>query len=261
MSEQREVLCRKTRGIAWLTLNRPEALNAMNKGMLEQLEQLLDQVENDHSVGAVIITGSGQDAFSAGADIKFLNQASPLEVRDLARAAVSTNNKIETLGKVVIAALNGYALGGGLELAEACMLRVAVRQAKFGHPEVRIGAFAGFGGTTRLPRLIGKGRAAEMLLSGRLITAVEALSVGLINKVVEPDALLSEAERLAHEIMDQSPVAVRMTWEALHRGMNMTLEESALLGADTFGLVATTEDFRAGTKAFLEKASPSFTGR
>ncbi|HEY1267418.1 MAG TPA: enoyl-CoA hydratase-related protein, partial [Candidatus Binatia bacterium] len=165
------------------------------------------------------------------------------------------------LGKIVVAAINGYALGGGLELAEACMLRIAVRGAMLGHPEVRIGAVAGFGGTTRLPRLIGKGRAAELLLTGRLVTADEALRLGLVNQIVEADALLSQAETLVREILAQSPIAVKLTWEAIHHGLNLTLEESALLGAESFGLVAATADFRAGTKAFLDKTAPAFSSR
>jgi enoyl-CoA hydratase/carnithine racemase len=174
----------------------------------------------DDAIKAVVLTGTGEKAFSAGADIKFLNQASPFEVRELAQMAVSVNHKIETLGKVVIAAMNGFALGGGLELAEACMLRVVVRNAMLGHPEVRIGAIAGFGGTTRLPRLIGKGRATELLLTGSLVTAEEGLKIGLVNRVVEPANLISETENLVLEIISQSPIAVRMTWEAIHRGMN-----------------------------------------
>ena len=254
------VLYAEETGIARITFNRPAALNAMNEDLLQQLAAVLDKVRINDAVKAVIITGTGE-AFSAGADIKFLNQASPLQVREFAQLAVSINHKIETLGKVVVAAMNGYALGGGLELAEACMLRTAVRQAWLGHPEVRIGAIAGFGGTTRLPRLIGKGRASELLLTGRLVTAEEALQVGLVNKVVEPDNLLSETENLVREVLCQSPIAVRMTWEAIHRGMNMTLEESTLLGADYFGLVASTEDFREGIKSFLEKNTPSFKER
>lgn len=261
MLEKEPVLYHGEKGIARIILNRPEALNAMNKDVLQQLASLLDKARGDDAVKAVIITGTGEKAFSAGADIKFLNQASLLEVRELAHIAVSVNNKIETLGKVVVAALNGYALGGGLELAEACMLRVAVRHARLGHPEVRIGAIAGFGGTTRLPRLIGKGRATELLLTGRLVTADEALQIGLVHRVVEPANLLSETESLVREILSQSAIAVRMTWEAIHRGLNLTLEESTLLGADYFGLVASTEDFRAGTKSFLEKTSPSFRGK
>jgi enoyl-CoA hydratase len=247
--------------IGWIILNRPEALNALSEDVLRRLASILDKVKRDDGVKAVMITGAGEKAFSAGADIKFLNRATPLEVREFAKLAVAVNHKIETLGKVVVAAINGYALGGGLELAEACMLRVAVRDARLGHPEVRIGAIAGFGGTTRLPRLIGKGRAAELLLTGRLVTAEEALRTGLVNRVVEPENLLSETENLVLEILSQAPVAVRMTWEAIHRGLNLTLEESTLLGADYFGLVASTEDFREGTKSFLEKTNPSFRGR
>ena len=260
VSEKEPLLYHEEKGIARIIFNRPEALNAMTKDLLQQLTSLLDKIKIDDTVEAVIITGAGE-AFSAGADIKFLNRALPLEVREFARLAVSVNNKIETLGKVVVAAMNGYALGGGLELAEACMLRVAVRDARLGHPEVRIGAIAGFGGTTRLPRLIGKGRAAELLLTGRLVTAEEALRIGLVNRVVEPENLLSETENLVLEILSQAPAAVRMTWEAIHRGLNLTLEESALLGADYFGLVASTEDFREGTKSFLEKTNPSFGGK
>ena len=255
------LLYREEKRIARIIFNRPDALNALSKDLLQRLASRLDTIRADDAVKAVIITGAGDKAFSAGADIKFLHQASPLEVREFAQIAVSVNNKIETLGKVVVAAMNGYALGGGLELAEACMLRVAARHAKLGHPEVGIGAIAGFGGTTRLPRLIGKGRAAELLLTGRLITTEEALQLGLVHKVVEPESLLAETERLVLEILSQSPVATRLTWEAIHRGMNLTLEESALLGADYFGLVASSEDFRTGTKSFLEKTRPSFTGR
>ena len=249
------------KGIGWITLNRPKALNALNKDVLQQLSFILDKVRADDAVRAVIITGAGKKAFSGGADIKLLYQATPLEVRELARLAVTVNNKIEILGKVVVAAINGYALGGGLELAEACMLRVAVRHARLGHPEVRIGAIAGFGGTTRLPRLVGKGRAAEFLLTGNLMSAEEAQHMGLVNRVVETEKLLQETETLVHEILAQAPVSVRMTWEAIHRGLNLTLEESTLLGADYFGLIASTEDFREGTKSFLEKTTSSFGGK
>jgi enoyl-CoA hydratase len=261
VSNEDNVQYQEKNGIGRIILNRPETLNALSEDVLRRLASILDKVKTDDRVKAVMITGAGEKAFSAGADIKFLNQASPLEVREFAKLAVAVNHKIETLGKVVVAAINGYALGGGLELAEACMLRVAVRDARLGHPEVRIGAIAGFGGTTRLPRLIGKGRAAELLLTGRLVTAEEALRIGLVNRAVEPENLLSETENLVLEILSQAPVAVRMTWEAIHRGLNLTLEESTLLGADYFGLVASTEDFREGTKSFLEKTNPSFRGR
>jgi enoyl-CoA hydratase len=208
----------------------------------------------------VIFTGAGTTAFSAGADIRYLSQATPLGVREFSQLALRVNHQIETLGKLVVAALNGYALGGGLELAESCMIRVAVRSARMGHPEVKIGAVAGFGGTTRLPRLVGRGRAAELLLRGRVIAADEALQIGLVQSVVEPENLLPETTTLVHDVLAQSPIAVKLTWEALHRGLNMTLEESTALGADYFGLVASSEDFRLGTKAFLEKKKPVYTG-
>ncbi len=260
MPEQEPVLYDVEHGIATICLNRPEALNALNHDVLQRLIDLLKQARDDAAVKAIILTGTGDTAFSAGADIRFLNQAAPLEVRAFAQLAVAVTHTIETLGKVVVAALNGFTLGGGLEIAEACMLRVAVRHAKLGHPEVRIGAVAGFGGTTRLPRLVGKGRAAEMLLTGRLVSADEALQIGLVNRVVAPEALNAEVQSLVGDILAQSPVAVRLTWEAMHRGLNLSLEESALLGADYFGLVASTSDFREGTGAFLEKSTPSFRG-
>lgn len=261
MLSEGSVQYQEKKGIAWITLNRPEVFNALSRDVLQELATLLDNAKTDPAVRAVIITGAGKKAFSAGADIKFLNQAIPLQVREFARLAVAVNNKIETLGKVVVAAINGYALGGGLEMAEACMLRVATREAKLGHPEVRIGAVAGFGGTTRLPRLIGKGRAAELLLTGNLIGSEEAQRIGLINRVTDAETLLQETEALVLEILSQAPVSVDMTWQAIHHGLNLSVEESALLGADYFGLVATTEDFREGTKSFLDKTTPSFGGK
>ena len=260
MPEHETVVYHAEHGIAVIRLNRPEALNALNHDVLHHLLTFLDQAGTDPAVKAVILTGTGESAFSAGADIRFLNRAAPLEVRAFAQLAVAATRRIETLGKVVVAVLNGFTLGGGLEIAEACMLRVAARHARLGHPEVRIGAVAGFGGTTRLPRLIGKGRAADMLLTGRLVSADEALQIGLVNRVVAPEDVLPEAQRLLREILAQSPAAVQLTWEAMHRGLNLSLEESALLGADYFGLVASTSDFREGTGAFLAKSTPSFRG-
>lgn len=259
MATPEPVLYEENDGIARVTLNRPQALNAIDVDVLTRLDRLLDTVRERQSVHAVILTGTGM-AFSAGADIRYLNKASPLEVRDFARLAVRVTNRIEDLGKPVVAALNGITFGGGLELAEACMIRIAAHHAKLGHPEVRIGAVAGFGGTTRLPRLVGKGRAAEMLLRGRTVDAEEALRIGLVQAAAEPDRLMAEAETIVRDILAQSPTAVRLTWEALHRGLNMTLEESAELGADYFGLVAASEDFRIGTAAFVEKVPPRWTG-
>lgn len=255
------VLYGESAGIAVIALNRPDALNALDLSTLRRLEELLEMAAASTSAGAVILTGTGSRAFSAGADIKYLSQASPPEVREFARLAVRITRRIENLGKVVVAALNGHALGGGLELAEACMIRIAAGHAKLGHPEVRIGAVAGFGGTTRLARLVGKGRAAEMLLRGRVIDAEEALRIGLVQQVTSPDELTDAARAILNDILDQSPEAVRLTWEALHRGLNMTLEESADLGADYFGLVAATENFRLGTQAFIKKVAPEYSGR
>jgi enoyl-CoA hydratase len=261
MAETESVLYHERNGIAFLTLNRPDALNALNIEVLERLSTLLDKVKASGSGKAVIFTGAGTTAFSAGADIRYLSQATPLGVREFSRLALRVNHQIETLGKLVVTAINGYALGGGLELAESCMIRVAVRNARLGHPEVKIGAVAGFGGTTRLPRLVGRGRAAELLLRGRVVAADEALQIGLVHSVVEPENLLTEATALVNDVLEQSPIAVQLTWEALHRGLNMTLEESTALGADYFGLAASSEDFRIGTKAFLEKKKPMYTGK
>jgi enoyl-CoA hydratase len=251
----------KKKSFVYLTLNRPQVLNALNSELLLALRKELIKLKNDTTIKGIFITGSGDKAFSAGADIEFLNSASPLQVRELAELAISVNNQIENLSKTSIALINGFALGGGLELAESCMLRVAVSSAKLGHPEVRIGAVAGWGGTTRLPRLIGKGRAAELLLTGKMISAEKALEMGLVNLVVDRGKLQSEGEKLMKEILNNAPVSVNFTWEAIHRGLNLPLEESAKLGADYFGLIASTEDFKEGTEAFLNKKKPSYKGK
>jgi len=254
LSDQKE-------NIAYLTLNRPEVLNALNRKLLVEIKNELETIKNTPSIQAVVITGAGNKAFSAGADIEYLNQASPLEVRELANLAISVNHLIENLNKISIALINGFALGGGLELAESCMLRVAVKSAKLGHPEVRIGAVAGWGGTTRLPRLIGKSRAAELLLTGKMVEANEALRMGLVHSVTETENLNTEGNRLLQEILQNSPIAVNLTWEAIHRGLDLSIDESAKLGADYFGLVASTTDFREGTKAFLNKQKANFIGK
>jgi len=250
------VLATSDRGIARIVLNRPNALNAMNRALLDELLTSLELVAADASIRAVIITGAGEKAFSAGADIVFLHQASPLEVRRFAGLAVAITRRIETLGKPVIAAINGLALGGGLEIAEACAIRIAAREAVLGHPEVQIGAVAGFGGTTRLPRLVGRGIATELLLTGRTINAARALEIGLVTRVVDRADLMREAETLAREIATHSACAIALTWDALHRGLNLTLEESAQLGADLFGLSASSPDFREQTKRWLERRRP-----
>lgn len=179
----------------------------------------------------------------------------------MAQLAICVTNLIENLGKISIALINGFALGGGLELAESCMLRVAVTSAKLGHPEVRIGVVSGWGGTTRLPRLIGKSRATEMLLTGKMVDANEAFQMGLVHRVTVKEKLKNEGEKLLQEVLQNSPIAVKLSWEAIHRGLDVPIDESARLGADYFGLVASTEDFREGTSAFLKKQKVNFKGR
>ncbi len=255
------VLFTRRRGeMIFLVLNRPEVHNALSWELLLALDRELALIRDDPGIRAVCITGAGDRSFSAGADIGYLNGASALQVRELALLAVAVTRRIEELGKLTIALINGFALGGGLELAEACMLRIAAREARMGHPEVRIGAVAGWGGTTRLPRLVGRGRAVEMLLTGEVIDAAEALRIGLVNRVVGRDELEREGERLAADILANAPVAVQLTWEAIRRGQEMPLEESVRLGADCFGLAAATDDFRIGMAAFLAKKKPGFQG-
>ncbi len=254
------LLTRQKEDFIYLILNRPSVLNALNYPLLLALKNELERIKDDSAIRGVIITGSGNRAFSAGADIEYLNQASPLQVRELAQLAISVTHLIENLNKISIAFINGFALGGGLELAESCMMRIAVHSAKLGHPEVRIGAVAGWGGTTRLPRLIGKSRATELLLTGKMIGAEEALQLGLINRVTSADNLQAEGEKLLAEILQNAPVAVNLSWDAIHRGMDLSVDESAKLGADAFGLVATTQDFSIGTEAFLKKQKPEFNG-
>lgn len=246
--------------IALLTLNRPEVHNALNISLLMELKEELKGIKTNPDIEAVLITGAGRKAFSAGADIKYLNQSSPIEIRKLAHLAISVNLLLENLNKISIALINGFALGGGLELAESCMFRIAANSAKFGHPEVRIGAVAGWGGTTRLPRLIGKSLAVEMLLTGKMIDAEEAFRYGLVHRVTEPGKLQNEGEEFLQKILQNSPIAVNLTWEAIHRGLDLPVDESAKLGADYFGLVASTNDFKEGTSAFLKKQKANFRG-
>ena len=262
MTQQENLLISvQKENVAYLTLNRPAVHNALNKALLVEIKKELEAIKSNPDIQAVIFTGAGDKAFCAGADIEYLNQASPLQVRELAQLAVSINHLIENLNKISIALINGFALGGGLELAESCMLRVAVTSAKLGHPEVRIGAIAGWGGTTRLPRLVGKSFAVEMLLTGKMIDAKEALQYGLVHRVVDPENLQIEGAKLLQEILQNSPVAVNLTWEAVHRGLDFSIDGSAKLGADYFGLIASTNDFREGTNAFLNKRKANFNGK
>lgn len=250
----RNLLYAVTDGIATITINRPAVRNALHIETLDELRAVFESVRDDAGVRVVIVTGSGEKAFVAGADIGeivALASADPAGGEAFARRGQSVFDAIESLGKPVIAAVNGYALGGGCELAMACTIRIASDNAVFGQPEVKLGIIPGYGGTRRLPRLVGTGRALEMLLTGEMISAAEALRIGLVNHVVPPAELMPAAEALAKKVMAHAPQAVRSCLQAV----NLGLDEAAL-----FGACCTTEDMMEGTKAFLEKRAPNFKG-
>ena len=247
--------------IARITFNRPNVLNALNRKTMDELGDCLKKVRADDDIRVLILTGAGEKAFVAGADINELSQQTPVNGREFTLYGQEIFHRLETLGKPVIAAINGFALGGGCELALACTLRVAGRNAKLGQPEVKLGIIPGYGGTQRLPRLCGKGVAHELLLTGEMISADEALRVGLVNRVVEPGEVLTTAEAIAKKIIANAPLAVKYALEAVERGMEMPQEQGLFLEATLFGLCCATQDMREGTRAFLEKRSPKFEGR
>ena len=248
-------------GIATVTINRPEKLNALNRKVMEELNECFHNLRPDPEVKAVILTGAGEKAFVAGADINQLAVQTPVEGKETAMRGQATLDFIENLGKPVIAAVNGYALGGGCELALACTLRVASENARFGQPEVKLGIIPGYAGTQRLARLVGKGRALELILTGEPITAQEAYRIGLVNQVVAAKDLMATAENLARKIMVNAPLAVKFALEAVLRGAQMTQQDGQLLEATLFGLSCTTADMKEGTRAFLEKRPAKFTGK
>jgi enoyl-CoA hydratase len=247
-------------GIARVTINRPDKLNALNGTVIAELGDSITRIETDAAVRGVILTGSGQKAFVAGADIAELTAQTPMEGKARATLGQQVFRRLERCGKPVIAAINGFALGGGCELAMACHLRIAAEHAKFGQPEVKLGIGPGYGGTARLPRLVGKGRALELLLTGGMIDAAEAYRIGLVNRVVPTDKLLPEAEALLRTIIENGPLAIRACLEAVDAGLETDLDQALLLEANYFGLLSATEDMREGTKAFLEKRKPLFKG-
>jgi len=248
-------------GIATLTINRPDKLNALNDAVIEELSEAVAAIETDDSIRGVIVTGAGPKAFVAGADIAELATQGPLSGKDRSLAGQAVLRRLERCGKPVVAAVNGFALGGGCELAMACHFRLASENAKFGQPEVKLGIGPGYGGTVRLPRLVGKGRALELLLTGDMIDAHEAYRIGLVNRVVAADELIPEAEKLLRRILGNGPIAVRLCLEAVETGLDLSVDESSLLEANHFGLIASTKDMREGMAAFLEKRSAAFTGR
>lgn len=248
-------------GVAHLTVNRPDKLNALNATVISELGQAAEHLAGDPAVRGVILTGAGPKAFVAGADIGELSSQGPLEGKARARVGQAVFRRFEEMNKPVVAAVNGFALGGGCELAMACHIRIASETAKFGQPEVKLGLLPGYGGTVRLPRLVGKGRALELLLSGAIIDAAEALRIGLVNRVVPAERLLEEAGTLVRAILDQGPLAVRAVLEAVDAGYEMSQSDALLLEANLFGLLSSSADMREGTQAFLEKRKPAFEGR
>jgi enoyl-CoA hydratase len=247
--------------IARITFNRPNVLNALNRKTMDELGDCLKKVRADDDIRVLVLTGAGEKAFIAGADINELSQQTPVVGREYTLYGQEIVHRLETLGKPVIAAINGFALGGGCELALACTLRIASRNAKLGQPEVKLGIIPGYGGSQRLPRLCGKGVAHELILTGEMISAEEALRIGLVNRVVESSDLLATAEAIAKKIIANAPLAVKYALEAVEHGMEMPQEEGLYLEATLFGLSCATQDMREGTRAFLEKRPAKFEGR
>lgn len=248
-------------GVAVLTVNRPDKLNALNVQTLGELEQAFAHLATAADVRGVILTGSGEKAFVAGADIAELATQTPVQGKLIARRGQAIFDAVENLGKPVVAAVNGFALGGGCELAMACHVRVASENARLGTPEVKLGLMCGYAGTQRLARLVGKGRALEILLTGEMVDAQEALRIGLVNRVVPKDKLMAEAEGLLRKMLANAPLALRHTLEAVHSGLQLPFEQAEELEASLFGLLCSTEDMREGTQAFLEKRPARFQGR
>ncbi len=244
-----------------ITLNRPAKLNALNAALLSELGSALDALRDDAEVRVIILTGAGDRAFAAGADIAELSQLTPIAARDYGTRGQALFRQMELYPKPILAAINGYALGGGLELALACTLRLAADTAKLGQPEVKLGLLPGYGGSQRLPRLVGTGQALEMLLTGEPITAAEGLRLGLLNHVVAPGELLAKTEAMAHQIAANGPLAVRLCLEAVHRGAAMSLDEGLAFESNLFALACASEDMKEGTAAFLAKRPPQFKGQ
>jgi enoyl-CoA hydratase len=254
------LLYEKKDGIAYITFNRPKLLNALNRKTVEELHNALVDARDDATVRVLILTGAGEKAFVAGADINELAQQTPVNGKEFSLYGQSVFHLLETIGKPSICAINGFALGGGCELALCCSIRLASKTAKLGQPEVKLGILPGYGGSQRMARLCGKGMAHELCLTGEMITAAEAERIGLVNHIYEAAELLPAAEAIAKKIIEKAPLAVKYCMEAIERGVEMPLEEGLFLEATLFGLCCSTEDMREGTKAFLEKRAAQFKG-
>jgi enoyl-CoA hydratase/carnithine racemase len=255
------ILLEKKNAIGYVTVNRPKVLNALNMVTMQELGDAFQEIKNDASIRVVILTGAGEKAFVAGADISELATQDAVSGKEYAHRGQAVLDLIENLGKPVIACINGFALGGGCELALACTMRLASDNAKLGQPEVKLGIIPGYGGTQRLPRLVGKGLAMKMVLAGEMITAQEAHRIGLVNEVTAVAELIPRAEAIAAKIVANAPLAVQYAMEAVNKGMEMTLAEGLFLEAALFGVCCATEDKKEGTAAFLEKRTAAFKGR
>jgi enoyl-CoA hydratase len=261
MPDYENILIEKKNSIAYVTVNRHKVLNALNMATMEDLRRAFHDIKQDSAIRVVIMSGSGEKAFIAGADIGELAKNDAVAAKEYTHRGQSVLNLIENLGKPVIACINGFALGGGCEIAMACTMRLASENAKFGQPEVKLGIIPGYGGTQRLPRLVGKGIAMQLVLAGEMITAQEAHRIGLVNEVVAAADLVPRAEAIAQKIIANAPLAVQWAMEAVNKGMEMTLSEGLYLEATLFGLCCATEDKKEGTSAFLEKRAAQFKGK
>src|SRR5712671_1013605 len=251
----------KKGAVAYVTVNRPKVLNALNAATVRDLRTASEDARGDASVRGVILTGAGGKAFVAGADITEIARVTAVEAADMTSNGQALTNLIENLGKPVIAAVNGFALGGGCELAMASTIRLATESAKFGQPEVRLGVIPGYGGTQRLPRLVGRGRALQLILSGEVIGAAEAYRIGLVNDVVPADGLIARAEAILNQIFGNAPLAVKFALEAVNKGLETSQAEGLVMESSLFALCASTDDKKEGTSAFLEKRAAKFAGR
>jgi enoyl-CoA hydratase len=261
MTFENLLLERHEDGVAVVTVNRPRVLNALDTRTVDELRRAMLELKRDEAVRAIVLTGAGEKSFVAGADINELAAQTPTGGREHALAGQHVFDLIENLGKPVIAAINGFALGGGCELAMACTLRIAADSARLGQPEINLGLIPGYAGTQRLPRLVGKGKAMEMILTGAPISATEAARIGLVNRVVPAADLMAEARRLAGQLAGSAPVAMKYIITAVNKGVEMPFGEACQYEATLFGLVASTDDMREGTKAFLEKRKAEFKGK
>jgi enoyl-CoA hydratase len=255
------LLIERDDAVAIVTFNRPKVLNALNTQTLNELASAMQSFKDEAGVRAIVITGAGEKAFVAGADINELAVLSPVAGKDHARRGQQIFDAIEQLGKPVIAAINGFALGGGCELAMACTLRIAADTARFGQPEINLGLIPGYAGSQRLPRLVGKGVALEILLTGDMITAQRAYEIGLVNRVVPAGELIGEAKKIAHTLAAKAPIAVRYILDAVHQGLDTPFAQGEYLETSLFGTIASSEDMREGTRAFLEKRKAAWQGK